>query len=127
MAAVKLRLEGSARANVQRAHSLRPVNFVRGDGKEIHAESVHVEWQLPRGLHRVAMEIDVCFGGDAPDFLDWLDRTDFVVGVHHADENRFRAQSAADIFGLDDAEPRHGDERDVHALLFKRLAAFRTA
>ena len=91
MAAVKLRLEGRSGADIQHANALGPVNFVRGDGKQIHAETVDVERQLPCRLHRVAMKINVSFGGDAADFFDGLDGAELVVCVHDADENCFWA------------------------------------
>ena len=43
MAAMENRLEFRAGANVQRTHALRPINFVRGNRKQIHAEAVHVQ------------------------------------------------------------------------------------
>ena len=99
MAAVELRFERRAGANVERANSLGTVNFVRGNGEQIHAEAIYVERQLSRGLHRVTMKANIGFGGDAADFLDGLDGAEFVVGVHHADENGFRPERAAKCSG----------------------------
>ena len=84
--------------------------------------AIHVERQLAGRLHRVAMKVNVRFGGDAADFFDGLDRAEFVVRVHHADQNCFRPQGAANIFGIDDACAADGNEGDVDALRFQRLA-----
>ena len=95
---------------------------MRGDGEQIDAELIHVERELAGGLHGIAVEIDIGFGGDAADFFDGLDRAEFIVRVHHADENCFRAQRAANIFGIDDAVAADGHVGDVDALRFERLA-----
>ena len=101
--AVEDRLEFRAGADVQRAHALRPVNLVRRNRKQIHAQAVDVQRQFPRALHRVAVEVNVLFRRDAADLFDRLDRANFVVRQHHADEHRFRTDSLANIIGIDDA------------------------
>ena len=122
MAAVKLRSERRAGADVERADALGAINFVRGDGEQIHAEVIHVERELAGGLHGVAVEVHIRFGGDAADFFDGLNRAEFIVCVHHADENCFGAQRAANFFGIDDARAPDWHVGDVDALLFERLA-----
>ncbi len=51
------------------------------------------------------MEIDVPLAGQSSDLGHWLQRTDFVVGVDHADENRFGANSRFDAGRFDQTLP----------------------
>ena len=90
MPAVKLRRKRSSGANVKRTNALGSVNFVRGDGKQIHSETVHVERHLPGRLHRVTMKVNVSLGGNPANLLDRLNSAEFVVRVHHADQNCLR-------------------------------------
>ena len=73
------------------------------------------------------MKTHARFGGDARDFLDRLDRAEFVIRVHHGDENGFGTQRAADFFGIDHALrfgiAPHGHDSDVDSLPLKFLAA----
>ena len=121
MPAMKLRLKRSSGANVQRANALGSVNFVRGDGKQIHSETVHVERHLPRRLHRVTMEVNVSLGGDSANFLNRLNGAEFVVRMHHADQNCLRPQRAANVLGIHDTAAADRNVGDFDSLLFKRL------
>src|ERR1700751_5891237 len=122
MATVKLWGERRAGANVESANTLWAINFVRGDAEQIHGEAIHVERELPCRLHCVAVKINVSFGGDAADFLDGLNCSEFVIRVHHGDKNCFGAQRAADFIGIDDARAPDRNVGDFNALLFERLA-----
>src|SRR5580698_285720 len=121
MATVELRFERRAGANVERASALRPVNFVGGNGEQVHAEAVYVERHLSGGLHGVAMQQNFRGGGDAANFFDRLDGAELVVGVHHADENRFGLERAANFFRIDDAFAADGNIGDIDAEFFERL------
>ena len=50
------------------------------------------------------------------DGLNRLNRAEFVVRVHHADQHRFRAYRAAHIFRIDDAFAAYAYVGHVQAL-----------
>ncbi len=87
-AAVKKRSELDALPHVERANSLGSVNFVAGNRESVRADFVYIERKFSGGLHGVAMKPHIGFGSDTSDFGDGLKRADFVVCVHHGDENR---------------------------------------
>ncbi len=62
-------------SNVQRAHTLRTVKFVRGNRKQVHAEFVYVDRNFPGSLHGVGVKHDSLFGGDFADLFDGLNRS----------------------------------------------------
>ena len=72
-------------------------------------------------MHRVAMKINIRFGGYAADFFDGLDRAELVIRVHHAYQNCFWAQRAANFVGIDYASASDRNVGDFDSLLFKRL------
>ncbi len=57
------------------------------------------------------MEINFVFVGDAADFFERLDGAEFVVGVHHGDENGFGADGVAD--GIRDRLGLRGRQEDT--------------
>ena len=100
VAAVKQRPQACSAANVKRADALRPVQFVAGKRKQIELELVHINWNFPRGLHGVGVEINVAFFGDPANFLERLNRTELVVGVHDGDKHSFRTKRRLQMLGI---------------------------
>ncbi len=101
-------------AHEQDADTLGRIDFVPAHGVKIHAQSVHVYRYLGQSLHSIGMQIQVRLVGDARDFRDRLQRAEFVIGVHHSNQNRGSAQRAADIVRIDhtaraDAHVGHGN------------------
>ena len=68
------------------------------------------------------MEPYIGFRGDAADFFQRLDRADFIVRVHHGEQNRFRPQRAAHAGGVHDSRAVDWQECDFNATLRQRLA-----
>src|ERR1700735_1331255 len=122
MAAVKLRLKRRSCTDIERANTLGPIDFVRGDGEQMHAEALHVQRQRRCRLYRVAMKIDVSFSGDAANFFDGLNGAELVVRVHDAYQNRVGTKSAANILWIDDARGTNRNEGDVNVLLGECLS-----
>src|SRR5712664_3396373 len=111
-----------ATADVQRSDPLRRIKLVPGERQQIQAQRVHVDRELPCGLHRVGMKVHVGVSGDATDFLKWLHRAQLVVGVHHGNQRGFLAKSAAQRLWRNDSLPVDGQVGDRYTLLLKRLA-----
>ena len=89
-AAVHLRRDSHAwslRANIQRADSLRPVNLVRGDRREVDPRLLEINRHLANRLHRVGVEHDSFFFRDLADLGNRMKRADLVVGPHDRDEH----------------------------------------
>src|SRR5258707_8177687 len=122
MPAVEKLLQTRASADVQRSNALWRIKLVPREGKQIQAQRVHVDRELPCGLHRVGMKVHVGVSGDAADFLKWLHRAQLVVGVHHGNQRGFLAKSAAQRLWRNDSLPVDGQVGDRYTLLLKRLA-----
>src|SRR5580658_9685260 len=123
MSPMKLGLYRSPCANVQRTNSLRSINLVRGDGKQIPTETFNVERHLSGRLHCVAVKVNVRLRGDSANFLNRLNRAEFVVRMHHANQNCFGPQCATNILRIDDSIGTYRNEGYFDSLLFKRLSS----
>ncbi len=88
MSAVEQLPQSRAAADVQSAYPLWRVKLVAREGEQVEVQRVDVDRNFPRRLHGVGMEVHVGFAGDAPDFLERLNRAQLVVSVHHGDECR---------------------------------------
>ena len=121
-AAVEQRLELHSLANEKRAYTLGAVKLVRGQRHQVHAHTRHVERDFARGLHRVAVKPNAGLRGNAANLRDRLKRTEFVIRVHHGDQNGFRPQRAPDIIRVHHAiaTDRHASDRNAPPL--ERLA-----
>ena len=117
----KQRFHWCAGADVKRADTFGAVNFVRGNRKQVDAESVHVERNFSGGLDGVGVKPNVGFFRDAADFFERLERADFIVGVHDRDQDSFRAQRIFYRGGVDDACPIYWEKCDVDSALGERL------
>src|SRR5258706_7591400 len=99
-AAVDLRLDAHARlpADVLRADALRAVDLVRGHGQQIHLQLLQIDRDLPRGLHRVAVENDAFRAADLADLGDRLDHADLLVHHHHRNEDGIGTDRRLEFF-----------------------------
>src|SRR5690242_13719566 len=88
-------------ADEERADAFRSVELVAAERVKIDAGGAGVDGDFSGGLDAVGMERDFRFAGDGGNFGERLDGAELVVCVHHRDENRFRAQRAADVVGID--------------------------
>ncbi len=63
------------------------------------------------------MKADATLAADRGEFFDWLNRSGFIVCVHHGDKNRVRAQGGLEIFGIDAAEAINWQQRKFETLM----------
>ena len=63
------------------------------------------------------MKADATLAADRGEFFDWLNRSGFIVCVHHGDKNRVRAQGGFEIFGIDAAEAINRQQRKFEPLM----------
>ncbi|OPZ85335.1 MAG: hypothetical protein BWY76_01458 [bacterium ADurb.Bin429] len=82
-AAVQQRLQACAASRVQRADAFRTVEFVRGDGEQIHRQVARARRQFARGLDGVGVEDDTARAAQPPDLRDGLDSADLIIRHHH--------------------------------------------
>ena len=92
-----------AGAHVERAHALGRVELVAGEAQEVDAQLAHVHPDLAGRLRRVRVHQDPALVGEARDLGDRLDRSDLVVRVHDADEDRLRGEGRRDVGRVDPA------------------------
>src|SRR5258707_13674301 len=122
MPTIEKLLQTRASADVQRSNALWRIKLVPGEGKQIQAQRVDIDGNLPGGLHCIGMKVDVGIRGDAPNFFERLHRTQLVVGVHHGNQHGFLAKSAAQRLWRNDSLPVDGQVGDGCTLLLQRLA-----
>jgi hypothetical protein len=101
--AVDQRLKLKASPDIKRTDAFRGVELVTGDRQHIDAEFVHLGWDFSDRLRCVGMKADSMLPRDRADFRERLDGTDFVVGVHDADQQRLWRNGAAHILRIDQA------------------------
>src|SRR6185312_8360595 len=111
------RLKLRAAAYIEDSGALRRVKFVSGDAEEIAAYDLHVDGRLGGGLHRVGVEPDISFLGNAADFPNRLNGSGFVVRHHHANQAGVGAEGAANLIGIDSAIRANRQERDFKTAL----------
>src|ERR1035437_5264587 len=121
MAAVHDGREAGALAHVERAYALGRIELVTAHAVEVHAERLDVHGDFAERLHAIHVEGGAGLVGDPGDFGDGLERAEFVIGVHDADQHGLGAQGAADVFGTYDAvrgDAQAGDLAAFGARLF---------
>ncbi|KAH3675913.1 hypothetical protein WICPIJ_009212 [Wickerhamomyces pijperi] len=74
-------------SDVDGTHTLRTVDLVRGDGKQVDVHLVDVDWDLTHSLGAVRVEEHLVPFTDLPDLGNRLNHTDFVVHSHHRDQS----------------------------------------
>ena len=122
MAAIEKFAEARAAFDEECANAFGGVELVAGEREQIELQGFDVDGNFSRGLYGVGVEVDVGFGSDAADFGERLDSAEFVVGVHHGDENGFGAKGAAEFVEVDQAFAIDRKVGDGDALLFEGLA-----
>ena len=122
MTAVEKLADTRAAADIKSADALGCVELVAGERKEIDIQRVYVDGNFAGGLDSVRVEINLVLFGDAADFFQRVNGAELVVGVHHGDENGFRADRALEGLPID--KPFAADRQvcEGHTVLFRRLA-----
>src|SRR2546427_1667008 len=123
MAAIEKLAQARSATNVQCADALWRIQFVSGNGEEIDAQRIYVNWDFACGLHGVGVEVNVRILGDAADLFERLDCAELVVGVHDGDENRFGPDGAAKVSEINLAIGIRCKVSEANAALFERLAS----
>src|SRR5262245_57791222 len=128
MAAVHLRSEAHAPADVQDSDAFRPVNLVRGERQQVDAEFLHVYRNLADRLHGVGVQVETFLPRVAAlfdqrgDLFERLNRADLVVGVHDGDQHGLVGQRLADVFNPYDAFAVNGQVGRAPAVFFEAPA-----
>ena len=108
-------------ADVQRADSLRPIEFVRAEREHVHAEGLHVHIQICGGLHRVRVEKDTALAADGGQLSNRVDRANLVVGEHHRCQRGRVTDGRAHRVRRDHAPRVHGKPFDLDTIIFFEL------
>ncbi len=67
------------------------------------------------------MEVDIVLAGDAPDFLEGLDGSDFVVGMHDGNQHGLRTNGALHVLRINHPACAHAHIGHTDATFFKGL------
>ena len=85
--------------DVERAHTFRPVQLVRRQREQIHAQAIHIERNLACSLHRVGVKQHAVQFGEVSEFLDRLQRSYHVIRRHDRRPESRRLQRAQQALG----------------------------
>src|SRR5208337_2797356 len=80
-----------------------------------------IDWDLPRRLHRVSVEVNVGLGSNLSNLCDWLHDAGLVVGEHYCDQLRTRPDRALHIRGIHHAAAIHRNVGDFASRLITIL------
>ena len=83
------------------------MHLVAGQGQQVAANFLHIEWHLARSLHRVGVEVNIGFRCNPRDLAHRLQDTGFVVRQDYADELGLRTQRPAHIVRIDQRAAIH--------------------
>ena len=89
---------------------------------QVDAKRFDVNWNLACRLYTVGMEVDVCFSGNLADFVNRLDRSNLIIGVHDRDQDRILPDCFSNICGIHQTVVRYRQPRNFVSLLFEVLA-----
>lgn len=85
-------------------------------------EAPCINGQVPAGLYGIRMKDDTVLAGDRGDFLNRLDGSDLVVGMHDGHEDCFPANRLAQLIRINQAVAVHGKVGNREATPFQELA-----
>ncbi len=124
-AAVDLRIQLHPRiapANVQRSHTLRTIELVAGQRKQVDVVADHIHRDLADRLHGIRVEENALFMAELANRGDRIDGADLIVGVHDADKDRLVRDRLRNIVHGHQAVRLNGQIRDLIAALLQPLA-----
>ena len=79
---------------------------------------VHVDGFMSIGLDRVRMEKDSMLLRDLPDFFDWFDGPDLIIGKHYRQKDRIRTDRLFYLLRIHKSKFVHRQGGDFKALFF---------
>ncbi len=100
-------------ANIHSSDALRRIQLVTANRIEIDAESLEIHRDLAGGLHAIDVKSHTGLSRDRRDLFYRLDRPQFVISVHHGNENGVRTQCRAYVIGIDNPIRSHADIRRI--------------
>src|SRR5271169_3819209 len=118
--AIEHRLKHRSLADVERAHTLRPVNLVAGDGEQVASDIVDIDRNLSRRWYGVSVEENAGFGGNSSNLRDGLHDAGLIVGEHNGDQLRVRPDRALHVRRIHQAAAIHGNVGDFASLRLAR-------
>ena len=101
--------------------SMRFVRRMGRGGEQVDVVRLHVDGQVPHGLHCVRVEEDAVLAANRAELPDGLDGADLVVGKHHRDKAGVLPDGGFQLLGPHKPVLMHIQERHREALLLQRL------
>src|SRR3954470_14769393 len=95
------------------------MDLVRRDGVQVDFQLLDIDRDFSCRLHAIGMKVDVRSFGDISNFLDRLNGSDLIIGVHDGNENRVRTYCAANVFWIDKAVGGNSEPGDFATLLLQ--------
>ncbi len=110
-AAVHLRFDTDTRftTHVQRADTFRAIDFVAGEGHQVHFQLAQIDRQFAHALGGVNMVDDAAGTAHFADGGDILHHADFVVNVHNGNQNGVVAHCRFELFQVNNAVTLRGE------------------
>ena len=106
-------------AHIHKSDALRPADFVSTCAQEINMHLFHIDRNVAEGLNRIRVKPDAVPSGDLSDRPERLHRTDFIIGRHHRNQNRVRADGCFDILRVYKALRIYRQPGNLKTILFQ--------
>ena len=106
-------------AAVERAHALGPVELVAAQGQQVHPQLVHVHGDVAHRLHRVGVDGHLVGVTKLRQRPNGLNRADFVVRQHDADQRGVVTQRGLQLLRPDQPVLVHVQIGDLKAVLLQ--------
>ena len=97
-----------AATDVEGANTLRPVNLMSGQAQQVNLKRFDGDRDLPDRLRRIGVQQYAALLAQLADRGDRVERANFVVGEHHADQDRPRRDRLGNLLDGDPAIAIHG-------------------
>ena len=101
--AVHLRFDTDTRftANVQRANAFRTIDFMAGEGHQVHLQLAQIDRQLAHALGGVYVVNDTAGATHLADGSDILHHADFVIHMHDGNQDGVVTHRRFQLFEID--------------------------
>src|SRR5262249_47109088 len=106
----------------QGANTLRPIKLMTGKREQINVVLGDIHRRLGDALRGISVKKHPTLAAQLTDLGNRLQDADFIVGVHHADQDRLFGESQTELFQINQAVLLHRQIRHLQAAFLKMLA-----
>src|SRR5581483_2361651 len=95
------RLQCRSLAHEQCTHTLRRMELMTGNRKQVATDFLHFDRNLGSCLYGIGMKVNISFGTNFANFLNWLHDAGFIVRHHDRNKRGMRGKRGAKNISID--------------------------